>query len=299
MSVTLREIESQPALWRQVADMLRDVAPNLPRRDHHIAVIGCGTSYYIAQAVATARESGGLGQSDAFVASEMPTTRHHDLVVAISRSGTTTEVVRALELLPTEMPSLAISAVAGTPVVDAAAAAILLPFADEASIVQTRFATSVLALMRAYFGDDLRRPIAEAQDALSRPLPLDPSDFEQFVFLGHGWAVGLASEAALKFREAAGAWAEAYPAMEYRHGPISVAGPSTLVWCLGPVEDALVSDIEATSATVVQGDSDPMAELVMLQRMAVALAQARGLDPDRPQHLTRSVVLPSIDGGNR
>jgi fructoselysine-6-P-deglycase FrlB-like protein len=239
-----------------------------------------------------ARESNGLGDTDAFVASEMPTTRRHDLVVAISRSGTTTEVVRALEALPTGTASLAISAVAATPVVDTAGEVILLPFADETSIVQTRFATTVLALLRAHLGEDLEPAIADAKTALTRALPVDPADFEQFVFLGHGWTIGLAHEAALKFREAAGAWAEAYPAMEYRHGPISAARGSTLVWCLGAVEDALVSDIEATGASVVQSEADPMAELVMLQRMAVTLAEARGLDPDRPQHLTRSVVLP-------
>ena len=168
----------------------------------------------------------------------------------------------------------------------------LLPFADEESIVQTRFATTALALLRAHFGEDLEPAIADAERCLGLPLPLDPSDFEHFVFLGAGWTVGLAFEAALKFREAAGAWAEAYPAMEYRHGPISVAGSGSLVWFLGPAGADLIADIEATGATVLAGTLDPMAELLQIQRAAVALAQARGLDPDQPQHLTRSVVLP-------
>ena len=81
--------------------------------------------------------------------------RHYDLVVAISRSGTTTEVVRALDALPAGTPSLAISAVPDTPVVQAAADAVLLEFADESSIVQTRFATTVLALLRADLGHDV------------------------------------------------------------------------------------------------------------------------------------------------
>jgi len=153
--------------------------------------------------------------------------------------------------------------------------------------------------MLAPSGEDLEQPISDTEAALSTPLPVDPSECEPFVCLGRGWTIGLASEAALKFREAAGAWAEAYPAMEYRHGPISVASSSTLVWCLGPVEDALVSDIDATGACVVHDGRDPMAALVVLQRTAVALAEARGLDPDRPQHLSRSVVLPSIEGGSR
>jgi fructoselysine-6-P-deglycase FrlB-like protein len=299
VSVIVREIESQPAAWNRAGRLVHEIASKLPANGQRIAVIGCGTSYYIAQAVAAARESRGCGESDAFAASEMPTRRMYDSVIAISRSGTTTEVARALAALPVGARSVAISAVADTPVVDAADDAVLLPFADEQSIVQTRFATTALALMRAHLGEDLGGPIADAEAALVRPLPADPSEFEQLVILGRGWTVGLAAEAALKFREAAGAWAEAYPAMEYRHGPISVAGPSTLVWWLGGAQPDLVADVRATGASVIQSELDPMAELVTLQRAAVALAEARGLDPDRPQHLTRSVVLPSTDGGMR
>ncbi|HEV7174290.1 MAG TPA: SIS domain-containing protein [Solirubrobacteraceae bacterium] len=292
MSVTLEEIESQPSVWRQAAETALDVAPRLPPAGRRIAIVGCGTSYYIAQSVAVARESAAQGESDAFVASEMPTTRTYDAVLAISRSGTTTEVARALKALPAGIPSLAISAVPRSPVVEAASDAILLPFADEESIVQTRFATAVLALMRAALGHDLAPAIETAEASLAAPLPVDPAEFEHFVFLGHGWTVGLAFEAALKFRETSGAWAEAYPGMEYRHGPISVAGPNTLVWFLGVPAPDLAEAIRVTGATVAGSGADPMAELVTLQRMAVALAQSRGLDPDRPQHLTRSVVLP-------
>jgi fructoselysine-6-P-deglycase FrlB-like protein len=170
--------------------------------------------------------------------------------------------------------------------------AVLMEFADEESIVQTRFATSALALLRAHVGEDLQPAIADAERCLTEPLPVDPAEFEHFVFLGAGWTVGLACEAALKFREAAGAWTEAYPAMEYRHGPISVAGSGSLVWLLGRAPAGLIADVERTGATVLDGTLDPMAELVQIQRAAVALAQARGLDPDQPQHLTRSVVLP-------
>ena len=53
-----------------------------------------------------------------------------------------------------------------------------------------------------------------------------------------------------------------------------------------------VADAAGTGATIVNGGSDPMAELVLIQRMAVELAEARGLDPDHPKHLTRSVVPP-------
>ena len=151
-------------------------------------------------------------------------------MIALSRSGTTTEVVRTLAALAPGTASLAISAVEGSSVVQSATDAVLLDFADEVSIVQTRFATTALALLRAHLETDLDPVIADAQAALAAPLAIDPSDFEQVVILGRGWTIGLAAEAALKFREAGRAWSESYPAMEYRHGPISVARPATLVW---------------------------------------------------------------------
>ena len=119
----------------------------------------------------------------------------------------------------------------------------------------------------------------------------DPDRFDRVCFLGHGWTVGLAHEAALKMREAALAWSESYPAREYRHGPIAIASPNTVVWSLDPLDPALAQEVQATGATLVCEPLDSLAALVLAQRTAVALAQARGLDPDRPRNLARSVVL--------
>jgi fructoselysine-6-P-deglycase FrlB-like protein len=268
------------------------VAGLLPAPGEPAVAIGCGTSHHIARAYAALREERGLGTTDAAIASGLSPHRSYGRVVAISRSGTTTEVLRALEGLSGSTATVAVTAVPGSPVASAAGGTIVLDFANEQSVVQTRFATTALALLRAHLGDRLEAAIADGEAALARPLPADPSGFRQFVFLGQGWTVGLAHEAALKLREAASAWTEAYPAMEYRHGPISVAGPGTLVWAIGPVDANVLADAAGTGATIVGEGLDPMAELVLIQRMAVDLAEARGLDPDRPKHLTRSVVLP-------
>jgi len=77
---------------------------------------------------------------------------------------------------------------------------------------------------------------------------LIPERVRQVVFLGRGWSVGLAQEAALKVRESAQAWSEAYPAMEYRHGPISTAGPGTVVWSLVELPPGLAGEITQTGA---------------------------------------------------
>ena len=124
-------------------------------------------------------------------------------------------------------------------------------------MVQTRFATGALALLRAHLGEDLDRAISDAGAALADPLPVEPSRFDHFVFLGHRWTVGLAHEAALKMREAAQAHTESYPAMEYRHGPVSVAGPGSLVWILGTPDPTIADDVRTTGATVLEADARP------------------------------------------
>jgi fructoselysine-6-P-deglycase FrlB-like protein len=292
MHAIASEIASQPELWRRAAAMAPAVGGLLPVPGEPAVAIGCGTSHHIARAYAALREGRGLGTTDAVIASEFSWHRGYERVLAITRSGTTTEVLRCLEALRGTVSTVAVTAVADSPVAEAADDIVVLEFADEQSVVQTRFATTTLALLRANLGDHLEATIADGGAALARPLPVDPSEFEQFVFLAHGWAVGLADEAALKLREAASAWTEAYPAMEYRHGPISAAGPQTLVWAIGPVDSSVLADAAETGATIVAEELDPMAELVLIQRTAVELARARGLDPDRPKHLSRSVVLP-------
>lgn len=297
MTFVADEIQSQPALWRRVAALAADRAGALPEPGERVAFFGCGTSYYVAQSIAAAREAAGHGESDAFSASEMPEGRRYDLLVALSRSGTTTEVLEVVRRFGEQTPVLAVTADPSSELAETVARKVVMYFADEQSVVQTRFATCTVALFRAGLGDEIEPIVADGWRALGEPLPVAVDAVRQLVFLGRGPAIGLAYEAALKAREAAQAWSEAYPAMEYRHGPISLAGPGTVVWSLSPVPEGLDDEIRATGARLVEPVGDPLAELVRAQRLALALAMARRLDPDRPPHLTRSVLLDGGGGG--
>ncbi|GAA3666185.1 SIS domain-containing protein [Microbacterium marinilacus] len=282
------EIASQPQVWAEAATLAGSSPDALPRTGERVAFVGCGTSWFVAMAIAVRRESLGLGESDAFAGSEFPDGRAYDRVVAISRSGTTTEIVDLLQRV--DGPTTLITAVADSPAAAHADDTVALPFADERSVVQTRFATSVVALLRAHLGEDLAAAIADARKALEIDVTALTS-VDQCSFVATGWAVGLTYEAALKTREAAQFWAESYPAMDYRHGPISIAQPGRLVWSLGGTPDGLPAEVAATGATFVEHDLDPLARLVVAQRFAIALSKSKGLDPDRPRSLTRSVIL--------
>jgi fructoselysine-6-P-deglycase FrlB-like protein len=283
------EISSQPDCWARALQSVDEAAKILPGRGERVAVIGCGTSWHIASAIAVAREGAGYGETDAFPASELP-ARNYDAVLAVTRSGTTVEVLDALRDLPRPVRKIGITADASTPIREATDQLLVLDYADEQSVVQTRFATTVLTLMRAHVGHDLAPVVEQARAAVAADLDERLIDRPHYVFLGRGWSTGVAREAALKIEEAAGAWSEAYPALEYRHGPLSTASSESVVWLLGVDDDVLVSDISRTGATVVATDADPQAELVLAQRIAVATAEVRGLDPDRPRYLARSVV---------
>lgn len=293
---TEAEIASQPACWRRAASsMTGATTAALPQAGERVAVVGCGTSWFVAQSYAAARESAGLGETDAFAASEMPETRSYDRVLALTRSGTTTEVLDLLARTRSRggPPTVAITADPRTPIADVADQLVVLDYADERSVVQTRFATTQLVLLRAHLGQDVTRAIADAERALAEPLPTAALEAGQFTFLGRGWTVGLAHEAALKMREAAGAWTESYPAMEYRHGPISITGPGRVAWMLGEPPAGLAAQVAGVGGTMIDDALDPLADLVRVQRLAAHLARAQGADPDTPRNLTRSVILGS------
>lgn len=288
------EIDSQPDIWalaisKGLAENERE--PILAGK--RIALVGCGTSWFVAMSCAALIERAGIAEADAFTASEFPRERQYDRVIAITRSGTTTEVVDLINALSSTR-SVVITAITDSPAAAASDRAIILDFADEQSVVQTRFATAVIALVRGILGENLAPVIAQCRNLA--PLELEHQNLDQITFLGSGWTVGLANEAALKTRESAQFWAEAYPSMDYRHGPISIAQSGRLVWMFGPWPEGLQGQVLATGAATFGSELDPLVQLVQAQRLAVLLAQSRGLNPDQPRGLTRSIILDSSNG---
>ncbi len=303
MSYLTDEIASQPECWSKAIEMAGSAASPLPGPGERVAAIGCGSSLNVARCYALLREAAGHGETDAFPASEVPATRRYDRLVYISRTGTTTEVLDALRRAPRDVPATAVTAEPDAPLTREARDVALLDFANERSVVSSRFITSAIVLFRAHLGvtsgtshdagpgTDVRALPGLAARELARPLPPGLTERAEFTFLGRGWAAAVADEAALKLREASRTWAESYPALEYRHGPISVSDENTVVWALGEVPADLLADARRTGATVISSDADPLAGLIGAQRLAAALAERKGIDPDQPRALSRSVIL--------
>ena len=172
MSFVEEEIASQPACWRRAAALATRLSAALPakrraRRDprlRHVVVRRAGDG--------VAARGAGHGETDAFAASEVPLGRRYDGVITLSRSGTTSEVLAAAEAL-VGTTTVAITADGSAPLAALTDRAIVLDFADERSVVQTRFATTVLALLRAHLGERPGPRAVDAEDALEAPLPDD------------------------------------------------------------------------------------------------------------------------------
>jgi fructoselysine-6-P-deglycase FrlB-like protein len=289
MSHLMDEIASQPDVWSTAVDLAATAA--LPAPGERVAVIGCGSSLNVARCYARLREAAGHGETDAYPASELTATRRYDHMVFISRTGTTSEVLAALREIPQDVRTTSLTADSTAPLANETSSVVLLDFADEQSVVSSRFITSAIVLLRAHLGEDLSALPQEAVRALASPLAPELAEREEFSFLGRGWAAFVADEAALKLREASQTWAESYPALEFRHGPISVSDASTVVWGIGEIPASLAADAARTGAYVINQGGEPLAALIGAQRMAVMLAARKGIDPDQPRSLSRSVIL--------
>ncbi len=290
------EVRSQPDCWAHAVELAPSHAGLLPLPGERVAVLGCGTSLYVARAYAHLREVAGLGITDAWPGGEARLDRGYDRVLVICRSGTTTDVLTTLDAYQADgdaAPVTIITATPDTPVHTRGDVITLAEF-DETAVVQTRFATSTLALLRAHLGEDLSGVIDEAREILALPAEADLTDIRlasQFSFVGMGLGAALAEEAALKLRESTRTWAEAYHATEWRHGPASIAEAGRVVWAFGPLVPDLARDVAATGAHLEHHDVDPMAELVRLHRFCLLRAADLGIDASRPRNLTRSVIL--------
>ena len=253
-------------------------------------VIGCGTSYYVGDAYAYLRNDAGLGRTRAAIPTELTWMDDDEHIVVISRSGTTADVVEIVEQLhATRTASPRSSATSTRRSASSATAS-----CTSASPMRRRSCRrgSPRRCSRRFACVD--RPGADCARATTRatrstcPLPAVPTGARQAGRCSSAIAgrVGLAHEAALKLRESAGTWTEAYPVWEYQHGPISCASPDSLVWSLDPLPEAVAADVRATGATVYVDDLDPQADLVLAHRLAVALAREADATPTRRRSST-------------
>lgn len=329
---TYNEIKTQTEAWAQALDVVR--VSSFPMAGDYDQVIftGCGSTYYLSLAAAalyselTGRIARAVPGGELLLNSQTVLTHQKTLLVAISRSGTTTETVKAVEKFKAEKY--------GPVVVISNYDEVLSRYADvnividkgqEQSVAQTRSFASMYVAATAFAAkmagqNALLNAMEKLSEAGNRLIAHyegyakgmgENLDFDRFYFLGSGMRYGLACEANLKMKEMTLTHSEPFHFLEFRHGPMSMVNRNTVV--VGLLSDAnrahearVLDEMKALGGTVA-GLGDANADvcfnsnlpeevravlyLPILQLMAFYRSLAKDLNPDRPNNLTAVVKL--------
>ena len=298
-----------------------------------ILFTGCGSTYYLALAAASLTQGLTGRLCRAFPASELwlypqsSYTAGKTLLVAVSRSGETTETLCACQAFLSDGRGqlLTLSCYADMPLAKLGAFNLVFPSGQEHSVAQTRaFSTLYLgtvALAALWSGrtdlfDSLSRlpeagtRILKEYAGLAAGLGRDPA-LESFYWLGSGARYGLACELSLKMKEMSLTHSEPFHFMEFRHGPKSMVNPASLVIGLRSTvnrqkEAAVLEDVKDIGGRVLEiaetgsqvrfeaGLEEAIQNVLYLpvgQLIAFERALSKGLNPDRPTNLDSVVKL--------
>lgn len=329
---TYNEIKSQTQAWAQALDVTN--ASDLPKAGDYDQVIftGCGSTYYQSLSAAalyqiqTGRPARAIPGGELLLNSQTVLSNQKTLLVAISRSGTTTETVKAVEKFKSENRGdvLVISNYNET-LSRMANVNIVIDKGQEESVAQTRSFASMFVAVSALCArmagkDNLLTEIAalpkigntlmEKYETYAKEIG-ENLEFDRFYFLGSGIRYGLACEVNLKMKEMTLTHSEPFHFMEFRHGPMSMVNQQAVV--VGMLSDAnrvheakVLSEMKMLGGTVAsfgESEADVCFEsnisenmravlyLPVLQLMAFYRSLAKGFNPDRPKNLTAVVKL--------
>ncbi len=331
---TYREIKSQTEAWAQALDLTR--IAQLPKAENYDQVIftGCGSTYYLSLAAAalyqelTGRAAravpGGELLLNPRTVVQIGNLRY--LLVAISRSGTTTETVKAVEKFKAEkLGDVVVISNYDEALSRLADVNIVISKGQEESVAQTGSFASMFVAASAFCvrmagRDDLLSAMSELPQAGERLMEKyepfakkigENLDFDRFYFLGSGIRYGLACEANLKMKEMTLTHSEPFHFLEFRHGPMSMVNEKALV--VGLVsesnfshEKTVLNEMQALGGKIValaESDADvsfnsqipeqvrAVLYLPALQLMAYYRSLAKRLNPDKPNNLMAVIKL--------
>jgi len=333
---TYTEIKTQTEAWKEAVAVTVEQAEEIRKltdRYEQVIFTGCGSTYYLSLAGSALFQTLTNKSARAVPASELLFNTSgvinkgsRNLLVAVSRSGTTTETLRAVEMFKREqLGEVIVISNYDTSMSQLADLKIIIPSGQEQSVAQTRsFASMYVAATAlcviASGKVDLLDQLFSLPEVGNRlmdqyePLAKETGEnlaFDRFYFLGSGTNYGLACEVNLKMKEMTLTHSEPFYFMEFRHGPMSMVNENTVI--VGLLSDknlkhekAVLDEMAAKGACVLalsekQGQvtfESGIAEeirsvlyLPVLQLMACYRSVAKGMNPDSPKNLTAVVKL--------
>jgi glutamine---fructose-6-phosphate transaminase (isomerizing) len=275
---TLQEILNQPVSFKQTFNMMLNCNVNTDDTFDQYIFTGCGTSYYLAIAASrffqecTNIPAIAVPASEIFINPEQVfSSQLNYKVAAISRSGTTSEIVKALQTIngKQNISTIAITCNSNTEMTKLSQECIALDHVSEKSVVMTQSFTNMFYALQLYAAkiadqneviEQLKKlptameKIFENVDTIKKTA--EDLSIKRFIFLGTGIHFGLAEEACLKLKEMTQTECEAYSTLEFRHGPISIVDRQTCVIILTSektkeMDESLLQNVKEFDATTV------------------------------------------------
>ncbi|MCF6411607.1 SIS domain-containing protein [Pseudalkalibacillus salsuginis] len=338
-SYTYSEIMSQGESMEKTRERVFSLQkPDKDSSIEHAIFTGCGTSYYLAISAArfyqetTGIPSQAVPASELFIhPQQIMSDKINYKIIAFSRSGTTSEIIKALKVLDRyiNVSILAITCNKNTEMISIAQESIVLDHINEKSIVMTQTFTNMLYAIQLYAGqicseaevqrelDNLPTLLKEACKGSNKVKEIGNNlSFTRFIYLGTGVSYGLAEEACLKMKEMTQTECEAYSSLEFRHGPISIVDEKTIAIVLSSektkeLDTGIIRDIQSFGGYTLTIGNTPVDEsdeniilrsdgmehisaisvMPYLQMLAFYRAVALNLDPDKPRNLNQVVKI--------
>jgi len=292
-----------------------------------VDIIAAGTSYHAGIMLSYLLQNSGK-VAQAYIASDYPFIAKPDkktLIIAISQSGETADVLQALRF-GKECRKIAITNVVGSTITTLADCVVYLNAGPEVGVAATKTFTAQLAVIyKMFYGKEKLKPVSGLIEAMLghdneiKAIAQKIAGKENAFFIARGRNVPIAYEGSLKFKEITYIHSEAYPGGELKHGTLSLIVPGVPVVALAPKDETLqkllgnIREAKARGAFIlaitdddeVRGESDlsiplppgidpvlyPFALIVPLQLLAYHTSVLRGINPDRPRNLAKSVTV--------
>lgn len=301
--------------WVKEEEIDEKIADFLKSSDA-VYFIGCGSSHYISIIASryltgvTGLESKNIPAGEILFSYDQSVSKYgNKTAVLMSRSGETTESVKAAEVLRNAgIKSIGITIEKDSSLEKAVDLPIVVPIKEESIVMTKSFNAITLMLQMAaerMAGVDKSRIYEEILKNLenimkeSERSAADFADGNRYVFLGVGPYEGVAREAALKLEEMSLTVVEAFSTFEYRHGPKSLVeeGVNIVIYADGEEERKLADELKAYGGKVIlrgklsENFEDSFVQTIFAQFLGLEIAKRKDVDVENPRHLTKVVRI--------
>jgi glutamine---fructose-6-phosphate transaminase (isomerizing) len=299
-----------------------------------VLLTGMGSSLFALHPLQIELTAAGLAPhlvETAELLNALPRLLEGALIIAVSQSGRSAEIVRLLREKPAGAAIIGVTNTPGSPL-DSEADAVLMTYAGEEFSVSCKTYVAALAALRllgaVLAGGDVaacRAELAQASEAAAQYLEnwrdhvvrlahlMDIANLSQLFFVGRGSSLAAVLTGGLITKESTHTAAEGMSSAAFRHGPLETTGPGTVVMVFGgdnrfhDLTRRLCNDLRKAGADIMAVGLNaglpalalpdvptpllPILEILPVEMLTLALAARKGFEAGCFSHATKVTTV--------